>query len=408
MKFYKIIFTLFIIFLFSGCDFIFPVKNLVKQEKKTVVKKQPKEESSKKRKKAHTVKKCPEVELVNIIRADLFSVFYNGVTQNIHLAGLLAPTTKSSRYNRHLTKKFKFNNSFLGKIGKEGQKFVRNVTEERTSRLKINNAKTNGTGKIIIDGDIIFGNDSSLSEKLLEQGFAVVNPKKGEAFAFFEGIEKDARNNEKGIWKNSINFDKRFRAESDFDFKTVSLRTDKIRSQSTRKTSSGQPSGKSGHVLESHKNFEKQAEISIKIDVQKPMLRTYRGEVRFSFHTRETFGKRQQNISHASPKGTLKRDGTYKPLTSSDKKKKRREDRKVKDYNKKVRGQNIYSDSLSPDNILFFELTSISTNLKYYSDVVEFTESRKAGVNYEQGTRYVGYDLEVWVGDTLLHSHKHE
>ncbi len=117
-------------------------------------------------------------------------------------------------------------------------------------------------------------------------------------------------------------------------------------------------------------------------------------------------GKRQQEVSLAAPRGTLKRDGTYKPLSSSDKTKKRRDERKIRDYNKKMRGQTVYSDVSAFDNSERFELNSLTTNLIFTSDIVFFSESKKAGVSYETGTQYTGYDLDVWIEDILVYSHK--
>jgi len=223
---------------------------------------------------------------------------------------------------------------------------------------------------------------------------------------YLERLELQARNEEAGIWKNSLELRKRFRIESDFEFKTISVQTDKIRAQTQSATASGRTSDKSGHVQETHRHFEKQAEIIVKIDARKPVQRIYKGVAKYTFYTKESIGKRQQEISLAAPRGKLKRDGTYKPLSSSDKEKKRRDERKARDYNRKVKGQKVYGDDAAFEKSVEFELNSLSTNLVFASDVVEFTESKKAGVNYETGTQYVGYDLEVWIEGELLYTHK--
>jgi len=399
MKVYKFIFTLFFIFLLSSCDIIL----------------EDKPNSSKKIKLAKKQTKIfgkaihyPEIKISKIIRADLFAIVSQGKTQNIHLTGILAPTPKSSRYNRFLEKKFKFDKLFLQQLAYESLKFIKEITDDRAQMLRVISSRTNDTGIVIIEGDILFADNSSLSEKLVGNGFALVYNKSGEKLHHLEKIEKSARNSEFGLWKNVMDLHKRFRVESDFEFITLSVETDKVRAQSKSATTSGRSSGRSGHVLESHRNFEKQAEISVEINAQKPIQRTYKGVAKYTFHTKQSMGKRQQQISLAAPRGTLKRDGSYKSLSSSDKTKKRRDARKIRDYNKKVKGQSIYSASESFNSSEKFELNCLSTNLVFTSAIVEFTESKKAGVGYETGTQYVGYDLEVWIEGNLVYSHKLE
>jgi len=399
MKLYKNIFMIFILFLLYGCDLLLqPEENKIKKEKAKLAARQKKIFGQ--------TLNYPEVEINKIIRADLFTVVLQGQTQNIHLSGILAPTTQSSRYNRFLEKKFKFDHLSLRNIARESVGYVKEVTDDRASLLKVISSKTNDAGVIIIEGDILFADNSSLCEKLIGNGFAVVYTEPDEKLFHLENIEKKARNSEKGLWNVSLDLLKRFRVESDFEFKTLSVQTDKVRAQTASATASGTASKNAGHVLESHRNFEKIAEIIVKIDASKPVQRTYRGVAEYTFYTKESIGKRQQEVSLAAPRGTLKRDGSYKPLSSSDKTKKRRDERKIRDYNKKVHGQTIYTDALSFDNSVDFELSSLSTNLIFTSKIVNFTESKKAGVKYETGTQYVGYDLDVWIEDTLVYSHK--
>ncbi len=393
----KIVFFLLITLFISGCDIIFEDKS----------------NSSKKIKLAEKQTKIfgkainyPEIKISKILRADLFAIVSQGKTQNIHLTGILAPTPQSSRYNRFLERKFKFDKLTLQQLAYESLNFIKEITDDRAQLLKVISSRTNDTGIVIIEGDILFADNSSLSGKLVANGFAVVYSKSGEKFSDLERSEKIARNSEAGLWKNTMDFHKRFRVESDFEFKTLSVQTDKVRAQSSSATASGTAAKNSGHVLESHRTFEKQAEIIVEIDTQKPLQRTYQGVAKYTFHTKKSVGKRQQEVSLAAPRGTLKRDGTYKPLSSSDQTKKRRDDRKVRDYNKKVKGQTVYSNSEFFNKSDDFELNCLSTNLVFISEVVEYMESKKAGVNYETGTRYVGYDLEVWIEGTLVYSHK--
>jgi len=399
MALHKNIFVLFFIFLFCGCDIIFqPQGNKTQKEKSKFVSKQEDSFGDKINSK--------NIEIAKLIRADLFSIVAASQTQNIHLAGVLGPTEQSSRYNRFLKKKYKFSKTKMKEVNKKSLEFIKQVAHNRTANFKVFKAMTNESGVVIATGDIIFSDGSSLSEKLIENGLAVYFTEDGVQLPYLEKSEKIAQNSEKGLWKNSMPLGKRFRVECNYEFKTLNVQTEKIRSQTASSTSAGRPANKSGHVLERHRTFEKQAEINIKIEAQKPVQRTYHGIAEYTFYTVESVGKRQQEISLATPRGTLKRDGTYKQLSSNDKKKKRHDDRKIRDYNKKVKGQTVYSDAYALMNSKSFELNSLTTNLIFTSDIVEFTESKKAGVNYETGTRYVGYDLEVWIEDSLIYSHK--
>ena len=97
-----------------------------------------------------------------VLKADLLQILINGNTQNVHLAGIKAPSPKPGRFNNDLSKSLGQDINLINKAGKQSVSLVGELTKDRELRF-VNfgtNAVSNGKG--IFDGDIIFQNDTTL------------------------------------------------------------------------------------------------------------------------------------------------------------------------------------------------------------------------------------------------------
>ncbi|RLD09580.1 MAG: hypothetical protein DRI44_08205, partial [Chlamydiae bacterium] len=163
--------------------------------------------------------------------------------------------------------------------------------------------------------------------------------------------------------------------------------------------------------LESHKEFEKQGKIFVKIQTRKPMNYPYKLKLTYAFVKRQDYGKKIQEVSSAPIRGERRdsRSGSskYKSLSSSDKEANRKISQNNKDYNRGVSGQNVFKLEASKSITEEIELNSLSTNIVILSDIVNYTKSTKAGTSYSHGEYYVNYDLEIRVGTNLIYSHYH-
>jgi len=359
-----------------------------------------KNKSSKRR----LVEKTPKVQIIKVLRGDLLQILIKGKTQNVHLAGIKAPSPKPGKYNNDFNKSLGQDINLINKAGKQSVSLVRELTKDR--ELRFVNFGTNATknGKVIFDGDIIFQNDTTLIEKLLSYGAAIAPYDKYSAVTDYKQMEDDARKNERGLWKHPVKIDHRFHVRSTFKSETLGVNRSQVRQQ-----------GSGGNQrLESHKEFEKQGKIIINLSVRKPLFHPYKGTITYTFVKRQDYGKKVQEISSAPVRGETRNSrrssssrSNYKPLSRADKDANRRNKRNDSDYNKRVSGQNVFKIASSKSITEEFDFNSLSTNIVILSDIVSYTKSTKAGTSYSHGEYYVNYDLEIRIGTNLVYSHYH-
>ncbi len=351
------------------------------------------------------VRKCPEVTIVDVTRADVLKVLLDGKTQNVHLAGICVPSAKRRSYNIKLARAFQLNRALMEKYGRQAIAVVHDVTKDRQLRLVELSTRTNRNGNVIVEGDILFPDRSTLSEKLLEYGVAVALEDVPQNRISYRRIEEEARATERGVWRHPVPLPRRFSVSSSFKSRTLTVDRKQVYTEG--------PGPR--HLLESHKEFEKQADVTLEIRVRRPFFHAYKGKLMCRFYLRDELGKRQQEISVAPRLGKLRdpdgrggrRRNDRKPLSRAEQNIMRDEARSVRDYNRAVSGQDIFSVSAGPSMTESFELVSPSTNLILFSDIVDYTESTKAGTPYSHGQYHVGYDLEVWIDTNLVYSHYH-
>jgi endonuclease YncB( thermonuclease family) len=354
-------------------------------------------------KKKNYLEKIPKIQITKILRADLFRILINGETQTVHLAGIKAPSPKPGRYNNNISKFTGQNIDLINKAGKQGIALTKELTKDRELRFVHFGTNTVKNKNITIDGDLIFQNGTTLTEKLLSYGAAVAPYDKYQTAIDYKQIAEDARKNERGIWRHPVKIEHRFHVNSSFKSETLSVDRSQIRQQGNGRN----------QRLESHKEFEKQGEILVKIQTRKPLNHPYKLTLTYAFVKRQDYGKKIQEVSSAPIRGE-QRDSRnsssknrYKPLSSSDKELNRRISQNNKDYNRGVSGQNVFKLEASKSITEEIELNSLSTNIIILSDIVNYTKSTKAGTSYSHGEYYVNYDLEIRVGTNLIYSHYH-
>lgn len=352
-------------------------------------------------KKKNYLEKVPQVQIAKILRADLFKILINGKTQTVHLAGIKAPSPKPGRYNKEISKFTGQNVDLINKAGKQGIALTKELTKDRELRFVEFGTNSAKKGQIVFDGDLIFQNGTTLTEKLLSYGAAVTPYDKYQTVVDYKQIEENARKNERGIWRHPVKIEHRFYVSSSFKSETLSVDRSQIRQQGNGRN----------QRLESHKEFEKQGKIFVKIQTRKPMNYPYKLKLTYAFVKRQDYGKKIQEVSSAPIRGERRdsRSGStkYKPLSSSDKETNRKISQNNKDYNRGVSGQNVFKLETSKSITEEIELNSLSTNIVILSDIVNYTKSTKAGTSYSHGEYYVNYDLEIRVGTNLIYSHYH-
>ena len=350
------------------------------------------------------MEKTPKIKIIKVLKADLLQILINGNTQNVHLAGIKAPSPKPGRFNNDLSKSLGQDINLINKAGKQGITLTKELTKGRELRFVNFGTNTVKNGKVIFDGDIIFQNDTTLIEKLLNYGAAIAPYDKYSAVTAYKQIEDDAKKNERGLWKHPVEIDRRFYARSSFKSETLGMNRSQVRQQGNG----------NNQRLESHKEFEKQGKIIIDLRVRKPLFHPYKGTITYAFVKRQDYGKKVQEISSAPLRGETRSSrrssssrSNYKPLSSADREKNRRNKQKDSDYNKGVSGKNVFKIASSKSITEEFEFNSLSTNIVVLSDIVNYTKSTKAGTSYSHGEYYVNYDLEIRIGTNLIYSHYH-
>jgi len=348
--------------------------------------------------------KLSQIQIIKYLRADLFKIITDGKTQTIHLAGIKAPSPKPGKYNNNLSKFLNQDVNLINKAGKQGIALAKELTKDRELRFVNFGTNTVKNGKVIFDGDILFQNSTTLTEKLLSYGAVIAPYDKYLAVTDYKEIENEARKNERGLWRHPVKINHRFHVSSSFKSETLGVDRSQVRQQ-----------GSGGNQrLESHKEFEKQGKIFVNIRTRKPLVHPYVLTLTYAFVKRQDYGKKVQEISSAPIRGELRnsrssRSGRsrYKSLSSSDKEANRRASQNDSDYNKSVSGKNVFGITASESITEKIEFDSLSTNFVILSDIVNYTKSIKAGTSYSHGEYYVNYDLEIRVGTNLVYSHYH-
>ncbi|NLF38454.1 hypothetical protein GX586_03355 [bacterium] len=335
----------------------------------------------------------PAAQILEVMRGDLIEVAHDGSTAALHLAYICSPSLQSSALNARLDRQFEVPNEHLAVIATNAVRQVRRMTEGRKLELTAYKVTTNGEQRVQIDGDLVFSEGTTLANRLVSAGLALVVEDTPDTPQHLRDAEREAREAERGLWLNTLPLIRRFDVDSAFNVKVLRVDRDRVYQE-----------GPGHEVKESHKVFEKQASISVGIRARKPLTRDYGGRMVYRFVVREEKGERVQEIS-AAPAQATGSDG--KPLTRAQRNQMEKDRKAADDYNRASSGQAVSETSERGEITVPFTLVSRETNMVLLSDVFMYTESIKAGVNYNQGEAYIGYNLEVWVGTNIVYEHKH-
>ena len=365
----------------------------------------PPKKSTVKTREQELIDKCPDVEIAGAVRPDLLIIIVECKTQQLRLAGIQAPSPKSGSHNSKFSSSAKLDVGIVNKAGKQGIDLVSELTKDRPLKLVVLSKKDATGGNGLIDGDILFMDNSTLSEKLLHYGAACAVSDDNDTTIHYKRIEDEAKQAERGMWRHPVKIARRFYINSSFSSKTLNIHRSKVRASGNGRNDR----------LESHKDFEKQGEITINLRVRKPFFHPYEGTITYDFVLRRDMGKRVQEI-HSAPiigkeKFLRSKSSSSKnnrnPLTSAEREANRKSKKSDREYNRSAHGQNVFNFDSSGSKSIPFTLYSLSTNIIIKSDIVNYTKSTKGGTSYSHGQYYVGYNLEITIGTNLVYSRYH-
>lgn len=337
------------------------------------------------------------IEILHIFRPDYYAGLIDGVTQRVHLAGIVSPDTQRDAHTLKFAEKFELNDTKMPEVAREAVAFLEGLIQQQERVWLTYNTVTSKEGKHILEGDILLGVDSYLTDALLSRGYAHIYKPPENIQWRLEMAQNKARMEEKGIWYNPVTLERRFFVRTHFD--DVVLNTTKNRQMSSDGTK----------LIESHRTEERQGVVNIGISVMKPVARPYEGTIYYSFVQREEKGTRRQEKTAAPINAdSIPGAGGRNDLSSHDQKEEQeRENRIVNEYNKTVKDQRIFDDNETNMRKLQLVIDTPETNITLRSGVQLLTKSRKAGFDYEQGSRYVGYNLDIYIGTNLIYHHRH-
>ena len=331
-------------------------------------------------------------------RADLIELVARGATATVHLADIVAPSPQTnSAFNADLAQQYQLDSLAMARYGNMALRAAAALTKDRALQLVIYASELNQARHAHIEGDIVFADKSTLAGQLLSAGCALLTTNMGLNAARLVGYESEARLAERGLWRHPVPLANRFDADSEFHVRTLNVDRTKVYADGQQ----GQ------YIKESHREFNRVAEISLRLTTRKPLLRTYAGTLKYRFHVRQAKGERVQQITAAPLQGALQSALTGKraPLSAADQRAQQDVAEAVRDYNRDVHGQKVSEQYTSDMTSMPFALVSLETNIVISSPSYSYSENTKGGVSYDQGDMYLGYDLEIWIGTNLVYTH---
>lgn len=313
--------------------------------------------------------------LVDIRRADVFAVVSDGRTQEVHLVGICAPAAGAGRYNQWYAQYTGLRVGELPRYGREAIELVRGYVASGEWRVATFGVTTN-RGMTRMAVDLVNERNESLSALLLERGYAMRYGQAPRSVIDYEALEDAARQEERGMWRHPLPLERRVRVESFFTRETAVRGRDEVYQQRTSRTGALSRDNEKV-VLERHDQVEERGVITLAIQVEPPLTRTYELAARYVFFVSEEQGVDQQIAGEESgTRGGKGHVGRGKAI--------------------RRRG----GDHVGTEMIV---VTSAVTEVEIRSPVVEFLRSEKAGIRYEQGERIHGYEIEVWLGTNVVY-----
>jgi len=203
--------------------------------------------------------------------ADRFTVLRNNTeTQNFHLVGLVGiPSDGKDIFECGKSE------AELKALGKEALAFAQNLVVGRSDlHVRERNREHKGN-ELFVEGDILLTNGVSFSETVIKNGYAMNDPS---AVTDYEGLEKEARKKEKGIWSNSVPIKERFSISSN------------IREKGLIRDSYAQKASMTSDILEKVASEERCVSVKINISVKPPLTRKYDLKVMCDYGMDEVMG----------------------------------------------------------------------------------------------------------------------
>ena len=202
-------------------------------------------------------KTTPSVyRIMSVDKPDTFLVLRDNIeTQTFHLVGLTAPNEKGE-------------DLFACQKTPEQLKAVYQEAKAYSEKTLLPNLglhvkermRQHRDGALFVEGDVVLSNGVSFASSLVSRGYAMA---KENSVVDYTQYENDARQNERGLWKNPVPVSQRF---------VVSYN---IRQESIGRDSHQQKASMTHEVLEEVASEERFAVADVQIKLTTPLTKTY-------------------------------------------------------------------------------------------------------------------------------------
>ena len=218
--------------------------------------------------------------------ADRFIVLRNNTeTQNFHLVGLVGIPADGSDI-------FECGKSAeeLKAVGARALDFAKKLVIGR-SDLHVRERNREHKGEtLFVEGDIVLTNGVSFSEMVVKNGYAMNDPA---AVTDYEGLEREARKKERGIWSNSIPVKQRLSISAD------------VKQKGLNRDSYSQHASMTQEILERVATEERNVNVTLSIFINPPITRSYEFQVFCDFGMDEVTGfSEEEGTEMRKPKDT--------------------------------------------------------------------------------------------------------
>ncbi|MCX7847348.1 MAG: hypothetical protein N2595_04905, partial [bacterium] len=326
----------------------------------------------------------PRVEsVVGMRRADLLTVVVSGKTQEVHLAGVCAPSRVAGRYNKQFAERAGLRVEDMAGHGCAALRAARGLLARGGWRMVTFGMTTNG-GRVRMAVDFVDERNESMTAKLLARGHVMRYGEVPRTMVDYEGLELGARRQEVGMWRHWVPLGRRVSVTSRFEREVVRRECGVVYEQRTQVRGRASEERK-GAVLERHENVEERGVIRIEVRVEPPITRDYRLEARYRFLVVEERGRDQQVVNELVEDG--KERWVSKPM---------------------LRGGVVKELAEGEEGCEEIVVTGAVTEVVIGSAPMEYTKSEKAGIAYMQGERVIGYELEVRMGTGVVYCAREE
>ncbi len=333
------------------------------------------------------------VKILKMYRPDYYVALINGITQSVHLTGIVSPDTQRNAHTIRFAQQFGVEAKRLPEVAREARAFLEGLLEQKELTWYTTGVVTSKSGSTIFEGDLRASDNSYVTDILLSRGYAHIYKPLNTMRARQLSAQRKAQMAEIGIWYNPLPIPRRFHVDTTFEDMTLNTTRNKRTTSDKKRT------------LEMHLTEERQGVVNIDISVSKPVTRQYTGTVHYTFLLREEKGVRRQEKTSA-PIGSDSISGNDIRSQQS-KVEKNKENIYVENYNKSVHDQRVFDTIETGRRDIEFVVDTDRTNLMLFSSVRMLTKSTKAGFKYNQGFYHVGCNLDIYIGTNLIYRNRY-